>query len=280
MANDLLRIATNIQARRALHSLLAVNTRLAKHQYRLSTGKRINSAVDDSAGYAIAKELQARASGLKQALRNVGNAKNIIAIGEGGYEAQMEILQTIKDKVVQAADDAMDSGNRTAIGNEVNQMLAELDDIQEQTKWNGNSILTSGYNDFSFQVGASAGAALSVSFDASASNSVGSDGVDLSAISLGSSASASAAITTVDNAITSLAKSMQELGDYQMRLSSKENMLSVSITNTESIRSNFEDADFAKEQMEVLKLQIIQQTALSMFTQANASAQTVLSLFR
>ncbi|NOZ09158.1 MAG: flagellin [FCB group bacterium] len=280
MANGLFRVAANIQSLRALQSLVQVNARLAKHQYRLSTGKRINSAEDDSAGYALAKELQARTSGLKQALRNVGNAKNIIAIGEGGYEAQMEILQTIKDKVVQAADDSMDSGNRTAIGDTVNQMLKELDDIRDQTKWNGNSILSSGHNNFTFQVGAGAGASLAVSFDVSASNSVGSDGVDLSSISLASAASASAAMTSVDNAITSLSKSMQELGNYQMRLSSKENMLSVSIANTESIRSNIEDADFAEEQMEVLKLQILQQTALSMFTQANASAQAVLALFQ
>ncbi len=280
MANGLFRVAANIQSSRSLQSLMQINERLANHQYRLSTGKRINSAVDDSAGYEIAKELQARTSGLKQALSNVGSAKNILAIGEGGYQSQMTILQTIKDKVVQAADDSMDSGNRTAIQNQVDQLIAELDDIKSQTKWNGNSILSSGTNNFTFHVGADEADTLSVAFDVSASDSVGSDAVDLSALELGSSASGAAAITTVDNAITSLAKSLQEIGDYQSRLTSKENMLSVSITNTESIQSTVEDADFATEQMEVLKLQIIQQTALSMFTQANASAQAVLSLFK
>ena len=114
MANDLMRIGANIQALKSMRSLMETNDKISTHQYRLSTGKRINSAVDDTAGYSIASELTARVSGLRQAYSNVGNAKSILAIAEGGYQAQMAILQTIKDKVVQAADDAMDSGQRTA----------------------------------------------------------------------------------------------------------------------------------------------------------------------
>ena len=63
------------------------------------------------------------------------------------------------------------------------------------------------------------------------------------------------------------------------RLNSKEGTLSVAVTNTESVRSTIEDADFAREQMEMMKLQIIQQTALSSLTQSNSSPQLVLGLF-
>ncbi|NOZ09160.1 MAG: flagellin [FCB group bacterium] len=277
MANDLMRIGANIQAMRSLSSLMKLNESISNHQFRLSTGKRINSAQDDTAGYSIAKELQSRVSGLQQAYSNVGNAKSILSIAEGGYQAQMSILQSVKDKVVQASDDALDSDQRTAISNQVNALLAELDDVSSQTKWNGSSLFGSSYT---FHVGADAGDTLSVSLDSSVSNTVGNDTINVSSISLSSAASAAAAITTVDNAITSLAESIQEVGDYQARLSSKENTLSISITNTEAVRSTIEDADFAREQMEVMKLQIIQQTALSSFAQANAAPQTVLSLFR
>ncbi|NOZ09157.1 MAG: flagellin [FCB group bacterium] len=278
MASDLLRIGANIQAMRSLSSLMKTNEAIGNHQYRLSTGKRINSAQDDTAGYSIAKELQSRVSGLKQANSNVGNAKSILAIAEGGYQAQMSILQSIKDKVVQAADDALDSGQRTSITNQVTALLHELDDVSSQTKWNGSTLFTASAK--TFHVGGDAGDTLAVTLDTSTSAAVGDNNTDLSGISLASAASASAAITSVDSAITSLSESIQTVGDYQARLSSKENTLSISITNTEAVRSTIEDADFAREQMQVMKLQIIQQTALSSFAQANAAPQTVLSLFR
>jgi len=81
-------------------------------------------------------------------------------------------------------------------------------------------------------------------------------------------------------AINTLANRIQDAGEYKIRLSTKERTLSVAVTNTEATRSVIEDADFAKEQMEVMKLQILQQTAVSSLVQANAAPQVVLSLFR
>ena len=81
-------------------------------------------------------------------------------------------------------------------------------------------------------------------------------------------------------AIKSLAKSIQNVGDNNARLSSKEESLSLAISNTEATRSRIEDADFAKEQMSMMKLQILQQTSVSSFSQANSAPQMVLSLFR
>ena len=87
-------------------------------------------------------------------------------------------------------------------------------------------------------------------------------------------------ISVADSAIKSLAKSIQNVGDNNARLSSKEESLSLAISNTEATRSRIEDADFAKEQMAMMKLQILQQTTMSSFSQANSAPQMVLSLFR
>ena len=87
-------------------------------------------------------------------------------------------------------------------------------------------------------------------------------------------------ISVLDEAIKSVAKTIQKVGDYQARLSSKEESLSLGISNTEATRSRIEDADFAKEQMSMMKLQILQQTSVSAFTQSNSAPQVVLSLFR
>ena len=102
----------------------------------------------------------------------------------------------------------------------------------------------------------------------------------INSISLTTAASANAAMATIDSAINTLAGRQKDLGEYQTRLSSKEENLKTQVTKTEAVRSTIEDADFAKEQMEVMKLQILQQTSLSSLTQANTAPQLVLSLFR
>lgn len=96
------RINTNIGALNALKSLNDVNTRLSVSQLRLATGKRINSAADDAAGFSIAKKFNARSQGLGQALSNIGSAKNLMAVAEGHLNNILDILTQMKTKATQA----------------------------------------------------------------------------------------------------------------------------------------------------------------------------------
>ena len=114
---DLSRINTNLQSMQALRTLLNSNNELGMRQLRLATGSKINRAEDDSAGYSIATKLQAKVRGQAQALSNVGDAKSMLTIAEGSLSTVMEILQTMKEKTVQAANDTMSSTERTAIDN-------------------------------------------------------------------------------------------------------------------------------------------------------------------
>ncbi|SVB00799.1 uncharacterized protein METZ01_LOCUS153653, partial [marine metagenome] len=112
---SLFRIGANIQAMDSLRSLYQLNEEMSVRQARLASGKRINTARDDTAGYAIAKSLEGRQNGLSAALSNVANAQSLLAIAEGGYQNQMDILQTIKDKAVQASDRAVSDTQRASI---------------------------------------------------------------------------------------------------------------------------------------------------------------------
>ncbi len=273
---SLTRIAANIQAMNSLRSLNEVNQKMGVHQLRLATGKQINSTEDDPAGYALARGLERRRRGLDVALSNVANAKNILNVAEGGYQAQMDILQTIKEKATQASDYSLSSTQRSAIHNQVTALLDEIDDIKDETKFNGYNLIDGSYAG-AFQTGEGADDNLSVTL--LGSDSAGVNGTKLSTIDLTTAASASAAISKVSTAIDNLATAIQDVGEYKVRLSSKEQSLSVASTNTEAVRSSVEDADFAAEQMEVMKLQILQQTAISSVAQANMSPQVVLSLF-
>ena len=282
---SLFKIHANTPALTSLDSLYRSSDKIAVHQARLASGKRINTAKDDSAGYAIARSLQQRAQGLRGALANVRNAKSILSIAEGGYQAQMDVLLTIKSKTVQAADSSLNDEQRTAVRNQVGELLTEVDDISTQAKWNGENIFGA---TFSFHVGADKDDKLAVDLSTSDSSAVGGDTLaDLSSMgetggtySIEDETKSALAIGAVDTAIQALATVIQGIGDTIIRLGLKADALSITAANTEATRSRYEDADMAQEQMEFLKHQIVQQTGISALSQANSAPQIVLSLFR
>ncbi len=270
--SGLTKIAANIQAMSSFQSMNRINDKMGKHQLRLATGKKINSTEDDPAGYHLARSLEKRKRGLDVALQNVSNAKNILNVAEGGYQNIMDILQTAKEKATQAADYSLNSSQRSALNDQVSALVSEIQDIVDETTFNGDKLIDGGYCG-SFQTGEGSSDQLSVSIQ-----DADSAALSINTVNLTTTTSAAAAISSIDTAIDNLSGKIQDVGEWKVRLSSKEQTLSVASTNTEAVRSSIEDADFAKEQMEVMKLQILQQTAVSSFAQANSSPQIVLSL--
>jgi flagellin len=152
--NDVGRIASNIGALNALNSLNNINKQLSIHQTRLSTGKRINSAADDPAGLTIATKMLARTEGLKTALDNIGDAKNMLSVAESGLSKMNDILIQMRNKAQQAASDTLGSSERQAIQTQLSAYSQQIDDIVKETKWNGVKLLDGTVNNLQFQTGA------------------------------------------------------------------------------------------------------------------------------
>ncbi len=273
---DLSRIGGNIQAMQALNSLNKINQELGIRQLRLATGKRINSAEDDAAGFVISKTLQHRGQGLSVALGNVGDAKSMLSIAEGGLDSILDILETMKEKVTQAASDTLGSTERNAIEDELDALAAEIDDIVDETTFNGSGLLTD--VDKTIQTGEATTDSLVVAVSTQNHKATNLTVADAN-ITVSSASFSSVALGNINTAITTVKNSIASIGSYQARLTTKETTITNAITNTEASRSRIADADFAKEQLEALKLQIMQQTATSALAQANAAPQIVLSLF-
>ena len=153
---DFTRIATNIGALNALNSLRSINSRLGLHQQRLATGKRINTAADDPAGLTIATKMKARSEGLKTAIDNIGDAKNLLSVAEAGLGQITDILIQMRNKAEQAASDTLGSSEREAIASQIESMAAQIDDLVSETKWNGVQLLDGNINK-RFQTGADDG---------------------------------------------------------------------------------------------------------------------------
>ncbi|MGC8652375.1 MAG: flagellin [Candidatus Kryptoniota bacterium] len=290
---DGFRIATNIGAMNAYNALNNINQQLQVTQLRLATGKRINSAADDPAGYTIGTKLNARAAGLTQALTNVGDAQSVLSTAEGGLQAISQILINIKTLVTQAGNAGLGSDEIAAIGTQIQDYAKEIDQIVQQTKFNGKQLLYgAGGNGFSgvFQVGSDSADVLSVALDST--NTAYSGAVDSSNIASVTSTftfsgpatltstQIANALTSVDAGITNVSKVLQYVGSLESRLSFKQQVLNVSITNVDAAESRIMDADIAKEQVNATKLQILQQTATVQLAQANTLPSAVLRLFQ
>jgi flagellin len=154
---DITRIASNIGALTSLNSLMNINAKLATHQTALSTGKRINSAADDPAGLTIATKMLARSEGLKVSLDNIGDAKNMLSVAEGGLSKMTDIIVQMRDKAEQAASDTLGASERATIQTQLSSYAQQIQDIVDQTKWNGVKLLDNTTGNKVFQTGVDEG---------------------------------------------------------------------------------------------------------------------------
>jgi flagellin len=281
------RINTNIQSMQALANLQNANNRLATRQLRLSTGLQINKAEDDSAGYAIARKLESTNRGLSQALSNISDGKSMLTVAEGGLSTVMDIVQEMKQKATQAANGSLSDNEREDIQEELENLSSEVDEILGGTDFNGDTLFTIADDGssvkitFNFQVGAEKDDAFTASIGGLASLHDLTGGTAQNSkyeIDVSNTAGATAAIDDLEDIINVLSDRLASLGSDQKRLSFKQQNVETAKTNYEAARSQIEDADFAKEQMEIAKLQILQQTGTAALSQANAAPQAVLSL--
>ena len=168
--SDVFRLASNIAAYDALNSLALINKRIAVSQKRLSSGKRLNSAADDPAGYSMAMKFDARRNGIQTAINSLGDSQNLMAIAESGTSKIMDLLIQMRAKTLQAASDTLGVEERAAISRQVNQYSLEIDDIVKNTSWNGNRLLD-GFSQFGGQLQLLTGAdGENVTINASAQN--------------------------------------------------------------------------------------------------------------
>ena len=272
-----LSVATNIGALAASKAASSVNASMETSMARLSSGKRINSAADDSAGLAIASRLTSEARGLDMAARNAADGQAMINTIESAHNEIQNILQRMRELAVQGANDTNGTDDRANIRRELTELHEEIDAIKNQTKWAGQTLISTG-STFKFQIGDEANEQLTVTTTAIAASSlsVGSTQVG----SLSSSADFSSFVTTVNNAISSVSGYRAEYGANSNRL---DHVMSNLATNAESVKASLgriEDTDYAAETTDLAKTQILQQAATSMLAQANASKQTILSLIQ
>jgi flagellin len=271
----------------ALNSLAYINKQLSVHQGRLATGKRINTAADDPAGLTIATKLQSRSEGLKVALANISDAKNLLAVAESGVGRINDIIVQMRNKTMAGASDTMGSSERAAITTQLTAFAAQIDDLVSQTTWNGTQLIssTTAAPDLTFQTGEGTTASDSTAMTHIIDLTSGTMNVGSTAITALTGTGATAAnfktfLGSLNTALDRVNGEMSRIGALTGRLSFKEDQVSAAQINVESAYNRIMNANMAEEQVNASKYQILQQTATAMLSQANAAPQFLLSLFR
>jgi len=274
-------ILNNISSLAAQNQLNINSVNLNNTLLRLSTGKRINSGADDPAGLGIANSLKANALALNQATSNANNGISVAQIADGALSQISSLLESGFSLAEEAATDTTDSTGRTALDNQLTSIKNEIQRIAAQTNFNGVKLFsTTGLNgNLHVYVGdTSTISSISVAIQTITATSVG--GQDISGTTLASQAGAASAMTALKNALQGISSSQAAVGAGVNRLQSAVAVLQTTAQNTTAAQSNIEDANMAQEISNMTKFQILSQTGIAALTQANSTAQNVLTILK
>jgi len=168
-----LRINTNIAALNAHKNLTKTDNALSSSLEKLSSGLRINKAADDASGMSIADSLKSQSLGLGQAIRNGNDAISIVQTADAALEESINIVNTIKTKSIQAAQDGQTTTSRKAIQSDIEKLTEELDNIAKTTSFNGQKLLSGNFTNKEFQIGAYSGETIGVSIQSTEAAKIG-----------------------------------------------------------------------------------------------------------
>ena len=271
-------IQHNMAAANTNRQLGVTNGNLSKATEKLSSGYRINRAGDDAAGLSISEKMRGQVRGLNRASTNAQDGISLIQTAEGALNEIHSILQRQRELTVQAANDTNVEADRTAIKAELDQLSEEITRIASQTEFNTMHLLDETGGDsgtFNFQVGANSDQAISVTISSMSADTLGVDDIGVDDY-----ATATASITTVNDALEAVSTQRSTLGAVQNRLEHTIANADNTAENLQSEESRIRDVDMAEEMVAYSKDSILQQAAQSMLAQANQSTQGVLSLLK
>lgn len=292
-------INTNVSSLNSQRHLGVTTRKLDTSYERLSSGLRINSAKDDAAGLQISNRMTSEINGLTQGNRNANDAISMCQVTEGALDQVTTMLQRIRTLALQSANGTNSTAERTALNEEVVQLEKEIKRIGRDTTYGGNlkvfqpSNVAHGMPDQTvFQVGSNAQQTITLdfqsmdsmmeikagTFDVGASASAQNVAMTLTGINVLDQDKAQLAISAMTEMITHIDSYRAELGAVQNRMESTISNQENVIENVSAARSRIRDVDYATETANMSQMNILQQAATTILSQANQKPNIALNL--
>lgn len=285
-------INSNVASSVAAYNLDKTNSNLQRSLTRLSSGSRINSAVDDAGGMAVSMRLSAAIRRTEATQANVNNAISFLETQDGVMKAADKVLSRMAELSQLATDVTKSTNDLQLYQTEANNLKAQLNRMMRE-QFNGNSLFTIGTSGTTpltsttlsivttqdgtqttgitqadlGSVGVLVGTTGNVSTVAS------TEGINITTVS-----NAQIAVTQVNMAIQNLAQLRAYNGSEQTRINFAGELLTINKVNLEAANSRIADVDIASESSNLARLNILQQAGTAMLAQANQSSQSILRL--
>jgi len=285
-------INTNVPSLTAQRYLASSRADMEQAMERLSSGKRINSAMDDAAGLTISHSLDSKIASLGQAVRNANDGIALVNLAEGAMDEISSMLTRMKELATQAINGTYNNTDRASLDLEYQALVDEVTRISDNTQFNTVALIGS-TSTIKFQLGDTTSDSISVTLEDMSSlvlkldstvtvgaTNVHDDDVDTAGSDLTSASNAGYTLAKIDAAITSVDTYRAKLGAVANRMEHAAANLMSRVEHQSAARSQIQDADYAVESANLAKNQVLQQAGSAMLAQANASAANILSLLK
>jgi flagellin len=297
----------------AQRSLMASSRELQSAMERLSTGRKINSAADDAAGFAIAESMTAQVRGLSMAAKNANDALGLLKVIENATNDVTDMLQRIRELAVQAQSGTNSATDVANLQKEAEALMDEIIRVSDDTTYNNKEYLGQHNGTVNVQVGYNDGDTISITTYDIGADKLGYELVtaDLASTSTGAQAGDLKSLVTISGTTRSylniaqkavdktttadriqgsleiISAAIDQVAAYKAEWGAGQNRLQYTVSNlmnvvefTTAARSRIQDADFAVEAARLAKAQVLQQTGTAMLAQANAAPQLALQLLK
>ncbi len=272
-------VNTNVMSLVAQTNLNNTQSKLNSAITQLSSGLRINSAMDDPAGLAIGTAMQSQVNGMNQAVINANQAISEAQVSDGAMGSITNMLQQMRTLAVEAANGTNSTSSLNDLNSEYQQLASQISNTLTSTQFNGTAVFSAA-GPITYQVGANATDTIAVA-QGSGGNTLSSDTNLTSGLgSITSGANASTAIAAIDTALGDVNTARAQNGAFEIQFQQVVNTLQVNSQNTAAAESQIMDTNYAQATSNLTQAQIVQQAGAAMLTQANSIPQTVLSLLQ
>jgi flagellin len=276
MANS---VNTNVGAMVALQNLNATNSDLMTTQSRINTGKKVNNAKDNGAIWAIAQNQRATSSSLNSVMASLQRGQSTVDVALSAGESISDLLVSMKEKALAAADVTLDTASRTALNDEFKSLRDQITKVVTNAVFNGGNMITA-TTPTTIKALANADATSVITVSAQ-DLSLGGANIAITATStIGTVTTATAMIATVNTAIGKVSSALSKLGTGSKALGSHATFIQKLQDTIDAGVGNLVDADLAKESAKLQALQTKQQLGVQALSIANQSSSILLGLFR
>ena len=263
-----IKINTNTALLNAQRQTGIQSRQLDKTQQKLASGLRINSAADDAAGLASADEFRTQIRQYTQEVGNLQTGVNVVQTAGQALGTQQEGIGRIQELATQAANGTLTADQRTALNQEAQQILQQMDQTAQNTEFNGQKLLT---GTGPIPVRTEGGEQIAI--NASTTTALGLNGLDL-----GTQEGAAAALDRLSTASNRIDENRASLGAQENRFGSAIETRQIAATNLAESESRIRDLDVAQGVMAENRAQILQHTGLAAMTQGNMVPQAAAQL--